>query len=165
MYRIRQISNLPRSAPVRKFGSENRLAILHLLQPNSQTEPPQDQHSPSRTLPTLPDKKPRTNPTHSTPSHVFQGLVSTGLASSASSASGTSGVIGKSSPPGGLSPLPCSSLIGAAWEFFGCSIKACSMGCWLDIIDDPPSILAVDFRWKSVTFVSIHAPILSISAI
>jgi hypothetical protein len=63
-----------------------------------------------------------THSTHSTPSHVLQGRVSAGLASSASGASSVTA----QSFPRGYSPLPSSLLIEAAWKFFGCSIKAYS---------------------------------------
>jgi hypothetical protein len=38
--------------------------------------------------------------------------------------------------PGGTPPSSSSLLIEAAWDFFGCSIKACSMDYWLEFIED-----------------------------
>ncbi len=42
-------------------------------------------------------------------------------------------------------------------------MKACSMDYWLDITDDLPLMLAVDFGWESVAVVYVHGPILASS--
>jgi hypothetical protein len=51
------MANQHHSAPVRKFGPKNRLAIFHLLQPNSQTDPPQVQHTFGLNNPAPPHRK------------------------------------------------------------------------------------------------------------